>query len=555
MRCFEDGLRDEFFRLYERYMPQQFRESDLAAQKIEFWLNVYFAVFPALPSSAGKKGAEHAEGISAAHAPGATLAVGLAKLRVFIETRGRDVARTEEFLPFYALPYVPQPQRHPTFKALFEPRWTLELRATVEAFLADAPDEMPPPRILTVLRYYYGLDDTATSASGMVKVADERDAALVDFDPRGGGEESPSRAGAAAADAYGHDHGGHGGARRARVAIGEGATAGGARGDTDARYRVISPRLTRGGYVPPGGGGRYSMLPRPGSGVRGVTPLLEGIASLHDYVPTPDLTNVHDEHHELDSLAAQIAALESTAPKSPTKPPKSSSTTAAAAVGVVPVKATADVTAVAHSHRSVPPVNLAAMSRVAAASPADAASKHSGGGVGGFGQHGENHTFEDLLFSRIEGPPVIAAPTVHYVSGGGLETHRGGPNPVSERENVRVRRVMTPYRDVVFSPLDYNKIRLDLRADSAAAGGKGANQGMVKEAEGRAGRLLQSLRWRITRSAPGHPRQDATQTLADGDVLALRVAHADGAGRLPSSLVDSLVGCGGRVRGEVNPEP
>ena len=61
--------------------------------------------------------------MSAPRAPGANLAAGMAKLRTFIETRGRDVARTEEFLPFYALPYVPQPQYHPTFKTLFEPRW------------------------------------------------------------------------------------------------------------------------------------------------------------------------------------------------------------------------------------------------------------------------------------------------------------------------------------------------------------------------------------------------------------------------------------------------
>ena len=69
------------------------------------------------------RGAKAAEGVSAPRAPGANLATGMAKLRTFIETRGRDVARTEEFLPFYALPFVPQPQYHPTFKTLFEPRW------------------------------------------------------------------------------------------------------------------------------------------------------------------------------------------------------------------------------------------------------------------------------------------------------------------------------------------------------------------------------------------------------------------------------------------------
>jgi hypothetical protein len=43
--------------------------------------------------------------------------------------------------------------------------WTIQLRAMVEAFLANAPDEMPPPRLLTILRHYYGLYDAATTES------------------------------------------------------------------------------------------------------------------------------------------------------------------------------------------------------------------------------------------------------------------------------------------------------------------------------------------------------------------------------------------------------
>jgi len=152
-----------------------------------------------------------------------------------------------------------------------------------------------------------------------------------------------------------------------------------------------------------------------------------------------------------------------------------------------------------------------------------------------------------------------------------LETHRGG------RDKLPVRRVMTPYQDVVFAPLDYGKIREGLAADcgGAAAAGAGAVAGVsgggtmvgrcrlsvskpvlkarlvsarawfqrlkrncdeqlskvafnfkvrrYTMAAGRVRRVVQALRWRVTRSAPGHPRRDAVQTLVDGDVLALRV--------------------------------
>ena len=41
----------------------------------------------------------------------------------YLETRGAGLAHTGEFLPFYALPYVPQPEHHPSFEHLFQPQW------------------------------------------------------------------------------------------------------------------------------------------------------------------------------------------------------------------------------------------------------------------------------------------------------------------------------------------------------------------------------------------------------------------------------------------------
>lgn len=38
----------------------------------------------------------------------------------FLETRGEALSQTTEFLPFYALPFVPNPAAHPSFKELFQ---------------------------------------------------------------------------------------------------------------------------------------------------------------------------------------------------------------------------------------------------------------------------------------------------------------------------------------------------------------------------------------------------------------------------------------------------
>ena len=39
--------------------------------------------------------------------------------KTYLETRGAALSQTTEFLPFYALPFVPNPRAHPSYKELF----------------------------------------------------------------------------------------------------------------------------------------------------------------------------------------------------------------------------------------------------------------------------------------------------------------------------------------------------------------------------------------------------------------------------------------------------
>lgn len=41
------------------------------------------------------------------------------EFKSFLETRGSTLSQTTEFLPFYALPFVPNPKSHPSYKELF----------------------------------------------------------------------------------------------------------------------------------------------------------------------------------------------------------------------------------------------------------------------------------------------------------------------------------------------------------------------------------------------------------------------------------------------------
>ena len=122
------------------------RDSDIVAQKIEFYLNIYFAISPLLKRRQKGRGPLPADLQRAVE-------VSMAGFRTFLETRGAELSRTPEFLPYYALPYVPQPADHPTFRELFMPAWLGELRGRVAKFFADAAPKgrVPKPQIYGLL--------------------------------------------------------------------------------------------------------------------------------------------------------------------------------------------------------------------------------------------------------------------------------------------------------------------------------------------------------------------------------------------------------------------
>lgn len=42
--------------------------------------------------------------------------MGMQRFAKYLETRGKELAQTSEFLVYYALPYVPSPHEHPSFQ-------------------------------------------------------------------------------------------------------------------------------------------------------------------------------------------------------------------------------------------------------------------------------------------------------------------------------------------------------------------------------------------------------------------------------------------------------
>ncbi|NXE86416.1 ARMC9 protein, partial [Menura novaehollandiae] len=138
LTAFENGEQKVFFQLWEEHVLSLVHDSDPVAQNLEFYLHIHFATF-LLKQTMGKPDkAELEERIS--------------HFKAYLETKGAALSQTTEFLPFYALPFVPNPMVHPSFKELFQDSWTLDLRTRLEKFLSLTLKARQTPRLLTLFK-------------------------------------------------------------------------------------------------------------------------------------------------------------------------------------------------------------------------------------------------------------------------------------------------------------------------------------------------------------------------------------------------------------------
>ncbi|XP_021136186.2 lisH domain-containing protein ARMC9 isoform X1 [Columba livia] len=136
--AFDNGEQKVFFQLWEEHISSSVQDNEPAAQKLEFYLHVHFATC-LLKHSIGKPDkAEFEERIS--------------HFKAYLETKGAALSQTTEFLPFYALPFVPNPMVHPSFKELFQDSWTLDLRTRLEKFLSLTLKARQTPRLLALFK-------------------------------------------------------------------------------------------------------------------------------------------------------------------------------------------------------------------------------------------------------------------------------------------------------------------------------------------------------------------------------------------------------------------
>ncbi|XP_069322349.1 lisH domain-containing protein ARMC9 isoform X3 [Eulemur rufifrons] len=136
--AFDSGDQKMFFNLWEEHIPSSIRDGDSLAQKLEFYLHIHFAIY-LLKHSIGRPDREELE-------------ERISYFKTYLETKGAALSQTTEFLPFYALPFVPNPMVHPSFKELFQDSWTPELKLKLEKFLALIFKASNTPKLLTIYK-------------------------------------------------------------------------------------------------------------------------------------------------------------------------------------------------------------------------------------------------------------------------------------------------------------------------------------------------------------------------------------------------------------------
>jgi LisH domain-containing protein ARMC9 len=146
-KAMDAGDHDAFFKLWNRFLPANIVRSG-EGQKLTFHAQVYFAIFPVHPINRQYKPSE------------GEFKTRMEIFKDFLNTKGAELSKTEEFLHFYALPYIPTPHEHPAFKVLFTRGWVTDLKERVSKYFKTNAAQNQQPMLVTIFKNYSSASST-----------------------------------------------------------------------------------------------------------------------------------------------------------------------------------------------------------------------------------------------------------------------------------------------------------------------------------------------------------------------------------------------------------
>ena len=115
LKFFGMGRKAEFFKSWKRIIPNHIRLREPPLQKLEFYIQIYFAIYPLLYRDSEINCNK-------------TIQETMDEFKEFLEKKDSDYSKSNEFLSYYALPYVQNPKTHASYSKLFQPEWAAELK-------------------------------------------------------------------------------------------------------------------------------------------------------------------------------------------------------------------------------------------------------------------------------------------------------------------------------------------------------------------------------------------------------------------------------------------
>eukprot|EP00064_Thunnus_orientalis_P005806 superscaffoldBa00000585_g5820 len=170
LSAFDDGDNKVFFELWTENIPSEIKDTDAEAQSLEFHLHIHFTIYPLKGHPGRHDQAEFEERIS--------------HFKQYLETQGAALSQTTEFLPYYALPFVPNPTVHPSFKNLFQDSWIPQLKDKLEQFLSVTLKPSNSPRLLNLYVSFIVADSHVIAENFVKEAMQQLQLQLVESDRR-----------------------------------------------------------------------------------------------------------------------------------------------------------------------------------------------------------------------------------------------------------------------------------------------------------------------------------------------------------------------------------
>ena len=110
---FISGNKQQFMDQWKLIIPNNLKLTEPSLFKLDFNIHIYFSIFPLLKPNSNINNPNTQK----------ILKQNMEEFKIYLEQNNTEQFKIQEFLPYYALPYIPDPRKNPAYANLFTPEW------------------------------------------------------------------------------------------------------------------------------------------------------------------------------------------------------------------------------------------------------------------------------------------------------------------------------------------------------------------------------------------------------------------------------------------------